>query len=374
MKKIAFIITGLSRGGAERMLIKILKAISRKEFTPAVFCLTKNLALKPEIEALGIQVYSYNFNSILGMIPSLFSFIRDCRNFVPDILQGWMYHGNILAWVARRFCRAKLIFGIRASLYDFKFERSLTRGIIRLGAFLSKSSDKIIYVSSVARTQHEDIGYAEQGITLANGFELDKFNPDQQLRQEYRDRFQISDEIIIIGYFARFHILKGHYDLIQAFAQIHRKYSKTRLILAGMGIDESNSKINQVLRDKKLDQAVLLLGELSNPENVLPALDIFVSPSHQEGFPNVVGEAMACGVPCVVTDVGDSALAVGETGYVVPPMEPRALAAAICQMIEDPLRQAKGGQARERIETEFSLSAIVKKYEDVYQNILTESL
>ncbi len=374
MKKIAFIITGLSRGGAERMLIKILKTISRKEFTPAVFCLTKNLALKPEIEALGIQVYSYNLNYTWGMIPNLFSFILDCRNFVPDILQGWMYHGNILAWVAHLFCRAKLVFGIRASLYDFKFERPLTRGIIRLGALLSKSTDKIIYVSSVARIQHEDIGYAEQGITLANGFELDKFNPDQQLRQEYRDRFQISDEIITIGYFARFHILKGHHDLIQAFAQIHKKYPKTRLILAGMGIDESNSEINQVLRDKKLDQAVLLLGELSNPENFFPALDIFVSPSHQEGFPNVVGEAMACGVPCVVTDVGDSALAVGETGYVVPPMEPKALAAAICQMIEDPLRQVKRGQARERIETEFALSAIVKKYEDVYQNILTGSL
>lgn len=373
MIKIAFIITGLSRGGAERMLIKLLKSMDRTRFAPKIFCLTNHLDLKPELDTLGVPVQSYRLNSPLFLMLHLIQFIRDCRAFSSDILQGWMYHGNILAWLARLFTASKLVFGIRASLYDFTFERFRTRLVIRLGALLSKSANKIIYVSQVARGHHEGIGYASNNTcVLANGFELDKFQPNEEYRQEYRSLMSILDQEVLIGYFARFHKLKGHLDLIQAFSQVHRRFPKAKLALAGLHLDESNIEIQNALHQLKLKNHVLLLGNLSNPERVLPALDIFVSPSHQEGFPNVVGEAMACQVPCVVTDVGDSALCVGNTGIVVPPMDIEQLTQGLCQMIQDPNRDSLGVRARERIKTEFALSAIVKKYEKVYDSIVTE--
>ncbi len=373
MIKIAFIITGLSRGGAERMLIKLLKSMDRTRYTPAVFCLTDNLTLSPELEAIGVSVHHYRLNSPLYLGYHLIKFIRDCRAFSPDILQGWMYHGNILAWIVRRFCQAKLIFGIRATLYGFKLEKPQTRLMIRLGGILSKFADRIIYVSQIAREHHEAIGYApHHACVLANGFELDKFKPNDTYRQDYRLRMGVMDHEILIGYFARFHKIKGHLDLIEAFSQVHRRFPHTKLALAGLSLDESNIMIQEALRHFKLTNHVLLLGELSTPERILPTLDIFASPSHQEGFPNVVGEAMACQIPCVVTDVGDSALCVGDTGIVVPAMAPDQLAQGLCQMIQDPNRVALGVRARERIETEFALSAIVKKYEKVYDSIVTE--
>ena len=375
MIKIAFVITGLSRGGAERMLIKLLSLMDRTKFSPVVFCLTTHLSFKPDIDALGIPVFSYRLNKPLFMLFDFVKFIRDSRKLRPDILQGWMYHGNILAWAASLFTPSKLIFGIRVALYDFNFERLRTRLIIRLGALLSRFADKIIYVSEVARHHHEAIGYkAENACVLANGFELDKFQPNESYRHDYRSRLGAHESDFLIGYFARFHKMKGHLDLLEAFAAVYRRYPKVKLALAGLHLDESNTEIQSGLSQLKISKHVLLLGQLSNPERVLPALDLFVSPSHQEGFPNVVGEAMACQIPCVVTDVGDSALCVGDTGIVVPSMRPDLLADGIIQMINNPDRQDLGLKARQRIETEFALSDIVKKYEQVYTSIMMETL
>ncbi|AIK97106.1 glycosyltransferase [Candidatus Odyssella acanthamoebae] len=375
MIKLAFIITGLGRGGAERMLLKLLSSIDRNRFEPRIFCLTTIDDLKPEFDSLGIKVYTYQLNRPVLAIISLWRFLKDCGQFAPHLIQGWMYHGNIFAWLAHKRCPAKLLFGIRASLYDFNFERRLTQWIIRLGGYLSTSSDGIIYVSTVARHQHELIGYTpKESITIANGFDLEKFKENSDFRLDYRQRLQLLDTHIAIGFFARFHKLKGFKDLLQAFAVVHKKNPQTKLILAGQQIDDQNAQLQETIAHYKLQQHVLLLGQLTHPEHCLPALDLFVSPSLQEGFPNVVGEAMACGVPCVVTDVGDSALAVGETGIVVPPNDPQALAQAILKIIEHPdTLHSLGGQARRRIETKFSLPTIVKEYETAYINFVEKA-
>jgi glycosyltransferase involved in cell wall biosynthesis len=372
MIKLAFIITGLGRGGAERMLLKLLSSIDRTRFEPRVFCLTTIADLKPDFESARIKVYTYQLNNPMLAIISLWRFLKDCRQFAPHLIQGWMYHGNIFAWLTHKLCRAKLLFGIRASLYDFNFERRLTQWIIRLGGYLSTSSDGIIYVSTVARHQHELIGYSSKhSITIANGFDLEKFKERPDFRVDYRQRLQLLDSHIVIGFLARFHKLKGFNDLLQAFAIVHKKNPQTKLLLAGQQIDDQNLQLQETIAHYKLQQHVLLLGQLTHPERCLPALDLFVSPSLQEGFPNVVGEAMACGIPCVVTDVGDSALAVGKTGIVVPPSNPQALAETIFKLIEHPeTLPSLGQQARQRIKTNFSLPAIVKKYETAYINFV----
>ncbi len=375
MIKLAFIITGLGRGGAERMLLKLLSAIDRHRFEPRVFCLTTTTDLLGEFEAFGIKVYTYQLNKPLLALISLWRFLKDCRQFAPHLIQGWMYHGNIFAWLAHKCCPSRLLFGIRASLYDFNFERRLTQWIIRMGSYLSSSTDGIIYVSTVARQQHELIGYtSKKSITIANGFDLDRFNVNPDFRSDYRQRLQLLDTHIAIGFFARFHKLKGFKDLLQAFAAVHKENPLTKLILAGQHIDDHNIALKEIIAHYKLQHHVRLLGQLTHPERCLPALDLFVSPSLQEGFPNVVGEAMACGVPCIVTDVGDSALAVGETGFIVPPADPQALAQAILRRIEQPEKlYSLGQQARQRIKENFSLTTIVKQYETAYRNLVEKA-
>lgn len=372
MIKLAFIITGLNRGGAEKMLLKILSTIDRTNFEPRVFCLTTHRSLQADFIAAGIQVYTYQLNKSLSILSDLWRFLRDCRHFKPHLIQGWMYHGNLLACLAQRFCKAKLIFGIRACLYDFNFESFRTQYFIRLGGYLSSLTDGIIYVSDVARTQHEAAGYRSVlNLTIANGFELDKFSPNPHWRQEYREKLLLKEEEIALGFFARFHKLKGFHNLLEAFAYVHKKQPNTKLVLAGHQVVDQNSELMATIKRHHLEDSVILLGELAHPEHCLNALDLFVSPSLQEGFPNVVGEAMACGIPCVVTNVGDSALAVGDTGLIVPPNDCNALADAILSAIKEPktLRQW-GEQARLRIKTEFSLATIVKKYEAAYTTLL----
>ncbi|WP_010300255.1 glycosyltransferase [Candidatus Odyssella thessalonicensis] len=375
MIKLAFIITGLNRGGAEKMLLKILSTIDRTTFEPRVFCLTTHRSLQSDFIAAGIQVYTYQLNKPLSMLSDLWKFLRDCRQFKPHLIQGWMYHGNLLAWLAQLFCTAKLIFGIRACLYDFNFESFRTQCFIRLGGYLSSLTDGIIYVSDVARAQHEAAGYQSAlNITIANGFELDRFSPNPQWRQEYREKLALKEQEIAIGFFARFHKLKGFHNLLEAFAYVHKKQPNTKLVLAGDQVVDQNSELMATIKHHHLEDSVILLGELPHPEHCLNALDLFVSPSLQEGFPNVVGEAMACGIPCVVTDVGDSALAVGDTGLIVPPNDCNALADALLSAIKEPrtLRQW-GEQARLRIKTEFSLATIVKKYEAAYTTLLEKN-
>lgn len=368
MIKLAFIITGLGRGGAEKMLLKLLRPMDKARFKARVFCLTSQNALQPAFEDAGIEVSTYRLNHPFWGMRDLWQLLKDCRQFAPDLIQGWMYHGNILAWLAAKVCKARLIFSIRAGLHDIKLERRKTQLIIHLGAKLSRSAHGIIYVSTLARQQHEAIGYSSRNsLTIANGFELDKFTPNTDLRQEYRERLGIKQSEVAIGFFARFHKLKGFNDLLDAFAIVHKKNPATKLVLAGDQVDERNRELNHKISGLRLQNHVLLLGQLICPERCFPALDLFVSPSLQEGFPNVVGEAMACGVPCIVTDVGDSALAVGDTGLVIQPGNNKALAEAILQFIANPdILPRHGKQARLRIETEFSLPAIVKQYEKAY--------
>jgi glycosyltransferase involved in cell wall biosynthesis len=373
--RLAFVITGLGRGGAEKMLLKLLSLLDKTKFDVRVFCLTHHLDLLPDFEAANIKVYAYQIDKPLFALQSVYRFLRDCRRFAPDLIQGWMYHGNIFAWLASKVGVAKLIFGIRACLYDFKFERWRTQLIIRLGARLSHSTDGIIYVSSVAHHHHEAIGYtSKKSLTLANGFELEKFRPNLAYRQEYREKLGLSPHNLTIGFFARFHKLKGFSQLLQAFSLVYQKDPTINLILAGQQVTDHNKDLTAEIADLGLQEAVLLVGELKEPERYLPALDLFVSPSSQEGFPNAVGEAMACGIPCVVTDVGDSALLVGETGGIVPPHNPTLLAQAILDILKNPATlRTKGDQARLRIETHFSLPAIVERYEAAYRDFYTSS-
>jgi glycosyltransferase involved in cell wall biosynthesis len=209
-------------------------------------------------------------------------------------------------------------------------------------------------------------------VVLPNGFDLEVFKPDPAARLSVRQELGLPEEALFIGLVGRFYPLKDHYNFIDAAARLRAELPEIHFLLCGEGITPENKELAEWVNASGIRAHCHMLGQREDIPRITAALDIACSSSYMEGFPNVIGEAMACGVPCVVTDVGDSALLVGDTGMVVPPKNPQALANAWRELIEmGPDRRASLGEAaRRRVGESFSLPAIAARYEELYEGIV----
>ena len=206
-------------------------------------------------------------------------------------------------------------------------------------------------------------------VVIPNGFDLAAFRPDPPARWSVRHELSIPAETPLIGLVGRFHPQKDHQTFVQAAAWLHTRLPETHFLLCGDGITWENPTLAAWIETAGLRPCFHLLGRRDDIPRLTAALDLASSSSaYGEGFSNVIGEAMACGVPCVVTDVGDAALLVGSTGRVVPPRTPQALAQEWYALLalEREGKEQLGRAARQRIEAHFSLPAIVARYEALY--------
>lgn len=380
MIKIAHLITDLDTGGAEMMLYKLLTRMDRARFENIVVSLIGRGTLAERIEDLGVMVHS------MGMKPGRISFyrflrlVRLLRNLRPDIIQGWMYHGNLSAQLSAIFLPAKIpvLWNIRGDHTDLGSEKFLTALTIWLGARLSRLPAKIINNSQTSALSHKQkLGYCNVNLVIIlNGFDTDLFTPSSDARIRFRSELKLREETLLIGLVGRYHPMKDHANFLRAAALLLKTYPDVHFVLVGKDVDFSNAELMEKIRALRLTGAVHLLGMRSDLSYVTAAFDIASSASSfAEGFPNVIGEAMSCGVPCVVTGVADSADIVGDTGIVVPPRDPNSLAnawARIIAMSADE-RNALGLAARERIVTFFSIEKVVRQYEKLYSEIVRES-
>lgn len=374
--KLLFIITGLSTGGAEMMLYKLLDRINREQFDPFVISLTYEgeSQISQRISDLDIPIYLLNINSKQEILQAIWRLINLVRKIQPDIIQGWMYHANLAAQFASllTFQSVPTVWNIRHSVYSLKYEKSTTATIIKLLAKMSSFPKNIIYVSHISAKQHEKLGYQDsKSVVIPNGFDTEVFTPSINARNGLRRELGLTENAIVIGLIARYHPMKDHDNFLSAATLLLKKFPDIHFVLVGTGVQKENSGIVSLLSDFKLthDPHFHFLGERQDISKITAGFDIasLVS-AWGEGFPNVVGEAMSCGVPCVVTDVGDSAWIVGETGKVVPPKDPEKLAQVWQEMIElgQEKRSQLGTLARQRIIENFSLDAIVEQYEELY--------
>lgn len=333
--------------------------------------------LSEKLDALGIDVEYLGMKQ--GKLPNpqvVFRMISITRQFTPDAIQGWMYHGNLAAWLVSRFSgrRVKLFWNIRQTLYDLACERRLTRWLIGLSRCLSSAPDKIVYNSALSAHQHEAVGYPQRSrVVIPNGFNLQGFKPDESARDAVRREFSLDPAALLVIHVARYHPMKDHRNLLAAAKQVVEGVSGIKFLLVGHGVSKENEDLNCLCQDTALQNAVILAEERFDLPQLMSAADIVVlSSAWGEGFPNVVGEAMACGTPCVVTDVGDSAWVVGECGRIVPPRDANALSKAIVALLlDDGLRKELGYKARQRIQDLFSIEKVSKSYLDLYQGKLT---
>lgn len=374
------IISGLSIGGAEMMLYKLISGTDKQKFMHIVIALVAGSdEMKDRIKALDIPVYSLGIKrSSLFSLIRIYKLIRLIREHKPDIIQGWMYHGNLAATLVSIYAigHPSIVWNIRHSLYDLSYEKRSTRWVIQLNRLFSRRPKAIIYNSNLSRKQHEAFGlHSHRSQMIPNGIEHQKYVMSSERIQDIRFSLNIPFSAIVVGHVARFHPMKDHQGLLQAAVEITQKYQEVHFVLVGREITKDNNLMTSLI-PSEMKNRFHLLGERNDIPALMNSMDVFCQSSWSEAWPNVLGEAMAAGVPCVATNVGDSADIIGETGIVVPPRDTDALMAGIEKLImmTPEQRRTLGEAARSRIKLNYDLDLIVDIYASLYSEILSKKI
>jgi glycosyltransferase involved in cell wall biosynthesis len=371
MIKIIHIITDLKQGGAETTLFKLLSGIERSKFENYVVSLREEGVFSTKIKQLGFDVKCLNYPPGVPNPKMIYDTMKVINNYKPDLTKTWMYHGNLIGGLAGCLGkRSPIIWGIRHGSMDTGSTKTATRLVAQLGAKLSKFIPTKIVVSSDSSLEyHASIGYSrEKLVVIHNGVNLDDFRPDVAKRQTMRSELGFGPDELVIGTVSRFHQDKDIPTFLNAASILLRDKPYTKFVLCGHGLTVDNLIASKYLADSTLLSACHLLGPRVDIPEMLNGLDIFTLPSATESFPNVLVEAMASGLPCVTTDVGDCAFVVGDTGLIVPPQNPEALAQAWSQLSDMTglERENTGEKARQRVIEYFTLGKMVASFEELF--------
>ncbi len=371
--RVLFLVTGLGVGGAETALERLIPQLQAQGLVCAVASLRELGPLGERMRAAGIAVHALGMRPPRPSLAGLWRLRRLVRSFRPDILQGWMYHGNIAAHCAHLFApQAQVLGAIHQSLGRPELDPWSTRAIIGLDALLSPRAASMIFVARSAVPQHIARGYcASNTRVLPNGFDLQRFVPDRAARETTRAQLGIGADEFLIGSVGRFHPVKDQAGFLRAAVSVAERFEQARFVMIGAGLDADNAELAPLASAPALQGRVQLLGARSDVASLMASFDLLVLSSLAEGLPNVVAEAMSCGVPCVVTDVGDAAWMVGDTGWVVAPGDAARLAAGIIEAINTPAEalQQRGRAARERVAAELSIEGVAAVYGQLYTQL-----
>ncbi len=293
----------------------------------------------------------------------------------PDIVQCWMYHSDLLGGVAARLAgHSRIVWGIRTT--DLVRGSSRVTAVLRrVCALLSHFVPRLIVCAAeAARRAHAADGYdTSRMIVIPNGFDTSRSPGAVDDARQLRLQYAIESGAVVIGCVSRFNVYKDLRTFVQAAGKVAAQRADVRILMVGLGLDASNPTLASWVEETGCSRRFVLLGERSDVPACLAAMDIFCLSSRSEGLPNAVAEAMAMEVPCVVTDVGDAAMLVADTGLIVPREEPTALASALSTMADMPraARQDLGRRARRRIERDFSVAAMHERYDAAYAAVMS---
>ena len=372
---IAHLITGTSTGGAETMLYKLVSRIDREKFDISVISMTTAGEVGRRMIDEGVPFHSLDASRSGLDLSAFVRLIRVLRRTGPDIIQTWMYHADLAGGLAARLARSiPVAWNIRHSDLDPGHMKKRTIRVAKWCAWLSRHlPERIVCCSRASMETHAAIGYdRNRMVVIPNGFDTSLFIPDSGARSSVRKELGLDRNTPLVGLVARYHPQKDHATFFRAAGILHAGMPGVRFVLCGKGVTAENRDLAVLTGEAGLEGSVFLLGRRADIPRIQASLDIASSAaSSGEGFPNIIGEAMSCGVPCVVTDVGDSAEIVGDCGVVVEAGDPEALASGwkkILDMKRD-AGAALGERCRERIEKKFEIGAVTARYEVLYLGI-----
>lgn len=377
--RLMHLITSLNVGGAQMHLYKTVTRFDPEKVASTVVSLVSPAKVGELLNEKGIPVLSLGMQKGRPNLRALWRLRGLIKRHRPHILQTYLYHADLMGFLAGKWAGVPIIlWNLQQSHMDFSQYAWTTGLTVRLCALLSRGLEKILVNSQAGLKAHAHQGYDEaRMVIMPNGYDLNRFQP---LRSSYRDVRQelgLAPETPLVGMLARFDPQKDHAVFLKAAQQVTARHPKICILMGGNGVTADNPTFAALLREIPLPpERLCLLGERTDMPRLLSALDVFVSSSaFGEGSPNVIGEAMACGVPCVVTDVGDSGLMVGETGLTTPPQAPGELARAIGEVLDWPPqeRQRRAQAARARIQQEFDITKIAAQLEAFYLGLAAPS-
>ena len=357
------VIPGLGIGGAEGMLERLVQIPG--PFRHVIVSLTGDGERGEGLRKVGIEVADLGMQRGLPSPAGLWRLVRLMRRLRPTVLQTWMYHGDLLGIIAASLSgHPPVIWNLRCSNMDLSRYRRTTRWVMRILAHLSSLPKGVLANSEAGQRWHAQLGYRpREWVVLPNGIDVERFRPDPQARLRWRKRLGVGPNTVLVGMCARRDPMKDHETLIRAMSLVT---GDVVCAMVGRGVDPADSALADLAA--KSSKRIHLLGYCEDMPGFMNALDIAVlASSFGEGFPNVVAEAMACAVPCVVTDVGDAELIVGCTGKVVASGDASALASSISALVADPVERVRlGAQARDRVAMQYTLPLVASRYHELW--------
>jgi glycosyltransferase involved in cell wall biosynthesis len=368
---VCHLITSLDAGGAQRMLLNLLRGIDRARFPQRVVTLVGGGALTPafeELGAVGVSTHSLDLAPGAPDPRGLFRLTRLLRGHAPQVLQTWLYHADLLGLLGARLAGVPHVaWNIRCSDQTDARPPLVRRAVMRCCATLSGRPDVVVVNSAAGQRFHETLGYApRRWERIPNGFVL-AAPPSASGRAAARAALEIDPDAVVALTLARWHPSKGVDLLFEALAR--EAPPDLVALVAGEGLGPGDARPARLAAEARCD--VRLLGLRDDVPRLLAACDFLVCPSRHEGFPNALGEALAAGRPCVTTDAGDAAAIVGEAGRVVPAGDVAALGAAVRELAALGVaeRDELGMRGRTRMGDDFSLTRIVGLYEELYAGL-----
>jgi glycosyltransferase involved in cell wall biosynthesis len=368
--RVVFIITGLGTGGAESMLEKLIGALA-PSIQAHVISLTTLGDIGPRLLARGVPVEALGMRANRPDVAAFARLVRRLRRLSPHVIHTWMYHADLFGGLAARLAGVRAVmWGVRHSNLSATANKSSTLAVMRVCARLSRWVPmRIACAAARARDVHVAQGYAaDRMVVIPNGFDLSRFQPDASARDSLRAELGLARGTPLLGVVGRFDVQKNHRGFCEAMAILHARRPDVHAVLAGTGIDTGNAKLLAWMNASGIEPVCHLLGRRDDMPRLMAALDVLVLPSIGEAFPNVLGEAMACGVPCVSTDVGDARDILGSVGRVVAAGDMAGLAAAIEEVLTLPETQRRRftQELPALVRRRFEIGAIAIRYEQEY--------
>ena len=369
---IVHVIPSLRVGGAETMLSNILDRNVGNNHV--VICFITMGSIGERLQDKGFQIHVLGVKGIFSFPGAFIRLVKAIKKYNPDIVQTWMYHSNLIGGLAARLSGNKnVVWGIRTTDAIGVKSSKVSKFIRLLNAWASHwLPSNIICVAEAARESHIKAGYSPLKISIIpNGFDIERLRIDPIVRENYRISNGVESSDLVLGSLGRFHVEKDHHTFIIACDILLREYKQLRILLVGRGLDKNNLQLLEWINATGSPDRFILMGETADVVPCLSAMDIFCLHSRNEGFPNVLGEAMAMGLPCVATNVGDSSVLMGESDFLVDKEDPEALANGIMRMIEvgQSNRLQLGKKGARRIKSEFPIDHVVKMFDNLYLSL-----
>lgn len=368
--KILFLIRSLHCGGAERQMILLARGLRQRGHDVLIATFYSGGGLERELREAQIPLRPLHKRGRWDVLPFLWRLIRIVREERPEILHGYLPDPNLVA-VAVKFIfpNIRIVWGVRSASVDLKWYGWFARMSFRLSCWLSRFADSIIVNSHAGREYHLATGYpAEKTLVIPNGIDTERFRPERLGRCRLRAEWGVRETEKLVGLVGRLDPMKDHPVFLDAASLLAKHRDDVRFVCVGEGAREYQDRLQALTRCLGLERQMVWAGPCDDMLSVYNSLDIHVNTSYGEGLSNVIGEAMACGVPCVVTNVGDSAWIVGEHGLVVPPKNPIALAKAMEHLLAG--QAFSPDQVRQQIVRKLSVNSLIDKTEHHLEGLL----